>query len=334
MTQCVDSGSLLEERGGEPLDFLLKILAAGQPLSLQAHPNLQQAAEGFDRENALGIALDAPERNYKDRGHKPEMLVALTPFVALAGFRPLPESVALFQQLASTDDRVLASAFAEWLELLRNNLRDLFVKVSGLRGSLGELTAALAELDPVKFAGSEPQLTLVKELQNLYPGDPGIVITLLMNQVHLEPGQAVQVAAGEVHAYVSGLGVEIMASSDNVLRGGLTPKHINVEELQRVVVFAGQEPSVVTAKQLAAGLFEYPSNVSDFLLYRVEVSPSNLLIDLKLPQAAILLCTSGELVVSNSLSERQVLKRGQAAYLQGANFVSFSGSGQGFLATN
>jgi mannose-6-phosphate isomerase class I len=101
-----------------------------------------------------------------------------------------------------------------------------------------------------------------------------------------------------------------------------------------VVQFNGQEPSVVTANKLAAGLFEYPSNVSDYLLYRVEVSPSNLLVDLKLAKAAILLCTSGELAVSNSLGEREVLKRGQAAYLDGANFVTFSGSGQGFLATN
>lgn len=333
MTQCVGGGSLLEERGGEPLDFLLKILAAGQPLSLQAHPNLEQAADGFDRENALGIPLTAPERNYKDRGHKPEMLVALTPFVALAGFRPVPESVRLFEQLAAIDDSLLANEFSHWLTLLQTGLRNLFVELTNLRGSLDSVTSALARVEPSMVPGSEPQLQLVKQLQELYPGDPGIIISLLMNQVHLAPGEAVQVAAGQVHAYVSGLGVEVMASSDNVLRGGLTPKHINVNELLRVVDFRGEAAKVDQAKMLANGLFEYPSHVEDYLLYRLEVSPSNLLVDLKLPQAAVVLCTSGELAVSNSLGEREVIKRGQAAYLANANFVSFAGSGQGFLAT-
>lgn len=333
MTQCVGGGSLLEERGGEPLDFLLKILAAGQPLSLQAHPNLEQAADGFDRENALGIPLTAPERNYKDRGHKPEMLVALTPFVALAGFRPVPESVRLFEQLAAIDDSLLANEFSHWLTLLQTGLRNLFVELTNLRGSLDSVTSALARVEPSMVPGSEPQLQLVKQLQELYPGDPGIIISLLMNQVHLAPGEAVQVAAGQVHAYVRGLGVEVMASSDNVLRGGLTPKHINVNELLRVVDFRGEAAKVDQAKMLANGLFEYPSHVEDYLLYRLEVSPSNLLVDLKLPQAAVVLCTSGELAVSNSLGEREVIKRGQAAYLANANFVSFAGSGQGFLAT-
>jgi mannose-6-phosphate isomerase len=333
MTQCVGGGSLLEERGGEPLDFLLKILAAGQPLSLQAHPNLEQAADGFDRENALGIPLAAPERNYKDRGHKPEMLVALTPFVALAGFRPVPESVRLFEQLAAIDDSLLANEFSHWLTLLQTGLRNLFVELTNLRGSLDSVTSALARVEPSMVPGSEPQLQLVKQLQELYPGDPGIIISMLMNQVHLAPGEAVQVAAGQVHAYVRGLGVEVMASSDNVLRGGLTPKHINVNELLRVVDFRGEAAKVDQAKMLANGLFEYPSHVEDYLLYRLEVSPSNLLVDLKLPQAAVVLCTSGELAVSNSLGEREVIKRGQAAYLANANFVSFAGSGQGFLAT-
>jgi mannose-6-phosphate isomerase len=325
--------TLLELRENQPLDFLLKILAAGNPLSLQAHPNSEQAKIGFAKENSLGIALDAPNRSYKDDRHKPEMLVALTPFDALAGFRPVEESIALFRELASNTHPVIGLAFNEWLGLLKTGLQEFFVHVSHLRGQVDQVTAALAQLEPSVFGGNAVHLELVKELEMLYPGDPGIIVSLVMNHIHLEPEQAIQIGAGQVHAYVRGLGVEIMASSDNVLRGGLTPKHIDVDELQRVVVFEGVEPNVLHAKQLATGLFEYPRAVGDYLLYRLEVSATNLLADIKLPSAAIVLCTSGEIAVGNSLDERQVLRKGQAAYLDQAKFFSFSGSGTAYLAT-
>ena len=329
-----DQQTLLALRENQPLDFLLKILAAGNPLSLQAHPNAEQAQEGFARESSLGIALDATNRNYKDDRHKPEMLVALTPFDALAGFRPIAESEALFQKLASQTNPVLGSHFNDWLIALRGGLEEFFVLISQLRGQIDQVTLALAQLEPSMFGNDAVHIELAKELQILYPGDPGIVVSLLMNHIHLEPEQAIQIGAGQVHAYVRGLGVEIMASSDNVLRGGLTPKHIDVDELQRVVVFEGVQPKVLSAKQLATGLFEYPRAVRDYLLYRINVSATNLLADIKLPSAAIVLCTSGQVAVSNSLGEREVLSKGQAAYLDHANFVSFSGSGTAYLATS
>jgi len=326
--------TLLALRDNEPLSFLLKILAAGNPLSLQAHPNSQQAREGFARENTAGIPLSAHNRNYKDDKHKPEMLVALTPFEALVGFRPAAESYALFQALAESSNPILSGAFSGWLSVLKTGLDKFFVLVSQLRGELAEVTNALAQLDPSDFGRDGDHIELIKELQVLYPGDPGIVVSLLMNLMRLEPQQAVQIAAGQVHAYVRGLGVEIMASSDNVLRGGLTSKHIDVDEFRKVVVFAEVEPQTQRAKQLANGLFEYPRVVSDYLLYRIEVAATNLLADLKIPEAAIILCTSGEVAVGNSLGEREVLTRGQAAYLDQANFYSFSGSGTAYLATS
>ena len=150
----------------------------------------------------------------------------------------------------------------------------------------------------------------------------------------LQPGQAAQLGAGNIHAYVSGLGVEIMASSDNVLRGGLTPKHIDVDELASILDFSTQAPQVLAGKELVNGLFEYPRMVQDYLLYRVEVSGQNLLADLKIANPGIFLCTAGQVAVSDSTEQRVVLSRGQAAYLADAKFYSFTGSGTGFLATS
>lgn len=326
--------TLLQVRNNQQLDFLLKILAAGQPLSLQAHPNSAQAQAGFAKENFAGIPLDSPLRNYKDDKHKPEMLVALTEFEALAGFRPLHESKALFKELAENSNPVIASAFQEWAQTLDSGLQEFFVLISHQRGQVSQVTSALAKLNPQDFAQNSAHIGLLKVLEGLYPGDPGIVITLTMNYIQLQPEQAIQVAAGQVHAYLSGLGVEIMASSDNVLRGGLTPKHIDVDELQQVVEFQGVEPKVLLARKLATGLYEYPRAVSEYLLYRIEVASNNLLADIKLTSSAIVLCTSGEVAVSNSLGEREVLKKGQAAYLDQAKFFSFSGSGTAYLATS
>ena len=325
--------TLLSLREQKSLSFLLKILAAGQPLSLQAHPNAQQAVEGFAAENLLGIPLDAPNRNYKDDKHKPEMLVALTPFDALAGFRPIEESLLLFRTLATDASPVLSQAFAAWVPILERGIQEFFVFISGERGRVASITQELANLELGKYPEHSAHLQLVTELQELYPGDPGIIVTLLMNHMHLEPQQALQLSAGQVHAYVRGLGVEVMANSDNVLRGGLTPKHVDVAELQKVVIFEGAQNPVLSAKQLMTGLYEYPRLVEDYLLYRVEVSSMNLLADLKLQSEAIFLCTEGEVAVSNSLGEREVLRKGQAAYLADAKFFSFAGNGTGYLAT-
>jgi len=333
-------GSLLDIRAGKPLGFLLKILAAHTPLSIQAHPNAQQAAAGFARENALGIPLDAPNRNYRDDRHKPEMIVALTEFRSLSGFRPLSESVDLFSALAKVAD--VAKPFAQYSALLETGLQSLVQHLLQQRGQLRQVTAALALVaaDAQAIQASEAlqenlqHLQLATQLEELYPGDPGIVISLLMNLITLQPGQAAQLGAGNIHAYVSGLGVEIMASSDNVLRGGLTPKHIDVDELAAILDFSTQAPQVLAGKELVNGLFEYPRMVKDYLLYRVEVSGQNLLADLKIANPSIFLCTAGQVAVSDSTEQRVVLTRGQAAYLADAKFYSFTGSGTGFLATS
>ena len=331
--------SLLSLRDDQPLPFLFKILAAGQPLSLQAHPTSKQAVAGFERENALGIALDASNRNYKDARHKPEMLVALTEFHALAGFQDPADLQAEFELISKYASENLKPELAQWMTLLAQGIKPLFTHLMSIREWIApHITELVAACEQAVAAGEgskfEASLKLTTELQKLYPGDVGVAISLLMNYVVLQPNQAVQIAAGHIHAYLSGLGVEIMAASDNVLRGGLTPKHIDVAQLQKILKFEGGQVAPVEGRTLTRGLTAYDQDVDDYLLYRVDVSGDNLLADLELKEPSIILCTSGEVAVSDSLANREVLRRGEAAYVEGARLVTIAGSGSGFIATH
>lgn len=329
-----DNRTLGAALGGEQLPFLLKILAADSPLSIQAHPNSAQAVEGFARENAAGIGLHASDRNYKDDRHKPEMIVALTEFEALCGFKSTKQIRNLLESMLDPTDVSdgLTSIVKHWLELFsgQDGLQKLFVDITNRRGNLDGVTAELTQQ-----ANLSAQFELAKRLNLLYPGDPGVIIALLMNHVWLEPGQALYLPAGNIHAYLSGLGVEIMASSDNVLRGGLTEKHIDVAELEAVLNFEPNEPHLVKTRDLAKGLVEFETPVDDFILYRADLSGGVVLADLNIPGASIVLCTAGEIALSNSIEERVVLQRGEAAFLgSDAKKFSLAGSGTAFLATS
>lgn len=328
------SSTLLDHLGGHQLSFLLKILAADQPLSIQAHPNRPQAQEGYVRENSLGIDLGAVNRNYKDQNHKPEVIVALYEFEALCGFKPIDEIDQLFEDLETHSgvSEGFRNISATWRKLLQapDGLRKVFSDISSRRGNLDGFTAELTAM-----ADFEARFSLAERLNLLYPGDPGVVLALLMNHVHLEPGQALFLPAGNIHAYLSGLGVEVMAASDNVLRGGLTQKHIDIDELEKVVDFTPGRIPLVQPRELSSGLVQYPCNTDDFLLYKVEPSGERLMSDLQLDGEAVFLCTAGEVSVSNSLDERVILRRGEAAYMSAeARFFSVSGGGTVLLATS
>lgn len=336
-TRVVDSEQTLIDLRGKPLSFLFKILAAGQPLSLQAHPTLEQAREGFARENAAGIAIDSEVRNYKDDQHKPEMVVALTPFRALTGFREATETEVLLAKLQLHATGEMAVQLQLWRDLLAESIERLFTYLLEQRGTgvlLTEELVSTAErtLDSApEFAGN---LTLLPELQQLYAQDPGIVISLMLNFVELGEFEALQLGAGNIHAYLSGLSLEVMAASDNVLRGGLTPKHIDSAELIKVLNFTGAEVPKLHAKKIANGIFEYPRAVSDYQLYRFELTGQNLLADLNLPSDSIAICTSGEVSIYDSLGDTATIKRGEAAYLADARLFTLSGNGVIFVATN
>lgn len=253
-------GADVSERFGGELPFLMKILAAAQPLSLQAHPNRAQAEEGFEAEEDAGVPLAAPERSYKDRNHKPELIVALTPFTALCGFRPVEATLRLLAELG-------VEALGPCQRLLElkppeAGLRAVFVHLLGLEATeKRHLTAAVRRaVSRLVAEGMLPssehsaELSWTKRLSDLYPGDVGVVGALFLNLVHLEPDEGLYLPAGNLHAYLEGAGVEIMANSDNVLRGGLTPKSINAPELLRILRFDETRPVPLRPSAIGVGV--------------------------------------------------------------------------------
>ena len=317
------------------LPFLLKILAAGAPLSIQAHPNPAQAVEGFARENAAGIPITAANRNYKDDLAKPELIVSLTErFDALVGFSSpalIKEKFAELQEVSTSSK--LSEVLTRWVKWLdeQGGVRKVF---------LDALTSADCNevfiSDLIDSAEQCPALVdLVVHLAEHHGKDRGIATALLMNHLSLNRGEGVFVPAGMPHAYLSGLGVEVMLASDNVLRGGLTPKHIDVEELTKVLVFESTDPQLVRTKTLAVGFEKFDLPTPEFDFYRASVSSTNLLADLNLPGDAIVLCTEGSVALSNSQEERQVLNNGEAAFMAGdARSFSLTGNGSVFIAVS
>jgi mannose-6-phosphate isomerase len=319
------------------LPFLLKILAAAHPLSLQAHPTIDQARAGFARENALGIPLDAADRNYKDAFPKPELIFALSAtFDALCGFRPLAEVRDLLELLLSIDaqtedpqpledlfDRLFGST-AGADAALRATFEWLISSGSGVP-TLVSLVTRLAPLS------ADPSLATAAALAAEYPDDPGIVISLLLNRVTLTRGEALYLPAGNIHAYLNGLGVELMAASDNVLRGGLTPKHIDVPELVGVLDFTPVPVPYLRAVAPAAGVEVFVPDVPDFVLVRV--SGTDLDAGYTLTGPGIAICTSGEISIEGAASS-VTIGRGESVYVTPDEAsLRFTGSGELFLAT-
>ncbi|MEW1834468.1 mannose-6-phosphate isomerase, class I [Microbacterium sp. NPDC079995] len=325
-----DGRSLPEARaeaGNPPLPFLLKILAASSSLSIQAHPDLAQARAGFEEEEAAGIPRDAGHRIYRDDNHKPEVIVALSdPFRALVGLRPVADTLRLLDGLGASAG----------VERLRADLAGTDASAA-LRGVIEEVLSGRAEdivrdvSDAVIDAtvpGFEQELDVLRAIVRDFPGDAGIVVALLMNLVVLRPGEAVFAPAGVLHAYQDGLGVELMAASDNVLRGGLTPKHIDVPQLLRIVdTEPGPAPLLIPAEEGDGEVFD--AGVPDFLLLRYTLADDRVTVPLEGP--AIVLAASGE--VSVAVAERDVtLSPGTAAYAQDESSVTLSGRGVAYLA--
>ncbi len=251
------------------LPFLKKVLAAAQPLSIQTHPNIAQAEIGFARENDAGVPLDSPTRTYRDPNHKPELICALTPFDAKCGFRRVEQSRELVARLDTPGVAPLAARLAQQgddADVLADVLQWLLTMSPE---DASRLTNAV--VDAATTVGDGAWLTEIMwthRLQALYPGDPGVVVALLLNHFTLEPGEALFLEAGVLHAYVQGAGIEIMANSDNVIRGGLTPKHIDVAELSAVVDTTPIDPPV---QQPTSNEHTFDSPVREFSLTRLVI---------------------------------------------------------------
>ncbi len=283
------------------LPYLLKLLAAAQPLSLQTHPDAETASAGFARENADGVALHDPQRIYRDPFAKPELLCALTEFDTLCGFRPTAATEALLREIGA--DEAASALRHGGLEAV---VADLY---------LGALDA---QVMIAACAGHRSrEASLVTELNAMYPGEPSVAATLLLNRVLLQPGEAVYLGPGNLHAYLRGCGVEIMGASDNVVRGGLTTKHIDVAELLMVLRFEELADPVVRAVEVEPNRWCYPTPDAPFELWRLEVAD-------RLTHTSqgneLLLCTSGS---SGPLhrGETGFLTVGETVVLEGPSTV-------------
>jgi mannose-6-phosphate isomerase len=325
----IDGAGTLDEVTGGSLPYLLKLLAAAQPLSIQVHPTIPQAQDGWARESDL--PLDHPERNYRDANHKPELLVALSDrFEALSGLRPIARTLALLDGLGDSGG---VAALRARLEGEGDALRDTIEWL--LDGSAGEAVASIiaAVVDAAPAAEGEwrSAVRAVARIAETYPGDPGVVVALLMNHLVLRRGEGVFLRAGLLHAYLSGLGVEIMAASDNVLRGGLTPKRIDVPELLSIVdTTPGEVP--VLRPQLSGAITTYEVPVKDFALRRVTLEGATIALPVTGP--TMVLATAGSVRVESAQGGVRDLAVGAAAFVSGpADEVRISGPGEAFVAT-
>lgn len=294
----ISDGRPLAERSGE-LPYLLKLLAAAQPLSLQTHPNEQQATAGFNRERREGVTPEA--RLYRDQHAKPELLCALSTFDALCGFRPIVATVALLRDLGLDDVAGLLAS-----EGLHATVASVY------RGQFDQ--AALIEQCRTHRS---PAAQLATRLAQLYPGDPSVIVTLLLNRVQLKRGEAIFLGPGNLHAYLSGTAVEVMGASDNVIRGGLTNKTIDVDELLRILRFEVLDDPVLSAIEVANGQWRYPVLDAPFEVWRFEITDS---LTHTAASRELLLCTDGD---SGALGRGAAgyLARGESVALQGPSTV-------------
>ena len=308
---------------GPRLPFLLKILAAGAPLSLQVHPDLAQAKEGYDDEERRGIPVDAGHRNYKDANHKPELVCALTEFDGLCGFRDPLRAAELLDGLG-------VDTLKPYVDLLHAHPEE---------AALREVLTAILTADREEMARTVTEAAAAcdrlggayapyADIAHHYPGDPGVIAAMLLNHVRLQPGEALFLGAGVPHAYLDGLGVEIMANSDNVLRCGLTPKHVDVPELLRIVRFEAGGPGVLRPEAGPDGEEVYETPIDEFRLSRYVLPAGGTTRDLTLTTPQILLCTAG----SVRAGEHE-LSPGASVFVPAGEKAEVSGTGTLFRAT-
>lgn len=319
---------------GTQLPFLMKVLSARHPLSLQVHPSRDQAEAGFAAEEAAGVPITAPHRVYRDSWPKPEILVALEEFHTLCGFRDPALTIALFEDLDAGPivERILGPLRARGGPA---GLQEVFLQVLAMKEQQGDvvdavLAAAVVQREEPGELGDFARTAL--ELDDAFPGDPGILAALLMNRVVLQPGQGLYTPAGLMHAHLRGTGIEVMASSDNVIRGGLTTKHIAIDELVRVVDFGWAEPEVIDPTQTSTGVFDYPTHCDEFDVWRLEVGTGPL--QLPAPEGArIALVTHGTVSLTDATHTLE-LGKGDSVFIPANNpTITATGEAQVFLAS-
>ncbi|MEZ9207070.1 mannose-6-phosphate isomerase, class I [Vibrio splendidus] len=306
-------GDYTANRYGQ-LPYLFKVLAARTPLSIQVHPNKRNSEIGFERESAQGIALSAGNRNYKDPNHKPELVYAVTVYKAMNGFRPIADIIALFDEVnieALSDDVGMLTQAPD-----SHGLKALFTSVLTLTGDKKD--AVFEQLsrhyDRADLSTNISQaLEYSQNFANQYPDDNGILAPLLLNIIELQPGEAMFLHAETPHAYVEGTALEVMASSDNVLRAGLTPKHIDVEQLIQNTTFASIVPEQLKIEPIKReGYVHFPIPVDDFGFDIFNVTQEQRTVFTR--SAEIVMCIAGEVKVESD-TQSILLKKGESLFV-------------------
>lgn len=304
----------LAEVAGE-LPFMMKILSAARPLSIQVHPQAAQAEAGYAEEEAAGVPLDAPHRVYKDPRPKPEMVYALSTFDSLVGFRPTAEILRVLSPLSSPVMQPLTT-------YLRRNpgfagIVRLVQRLLGNPPSATEVGAVVAECRRALEQGIDVKRAYATavEIAEHFPGDVGVLISLMLNRLTLQPGEAAYLEAGIIHAHLSGMCLEVMVSSDNVLRAGLTTKHVQPDELVRCLTEGMSRVARVTPRLFGLSTDVFSPGPGDFALSLTQVSPADSE-GVLLPAHGdrLLVCTGGEVIVANLAGETLRLRRGDVAY--------------------
>lgn len=302
------------------LPYLFKILAVKKPLSIQVHPNKEQGFVGYARENLLEIPLDAPERNYRDPNGKPELLYALSSFSLLCGFRPLDEIKRL---LCILTPRI----FAE-LELAELTLKSLFAKIISMTDT--QTATALAEtLQNADQLGDRLVIDWIRRLAVEFSGDIGVIMPAMLNPVILKEGQAIAVPPRMPHAYLHGLGLELVGNSDNVLRCALTPKHKDLQELLNVTEFVPRSQPLVEPKALNPQEMEYYVDQGSFVLNKIFMPVQGQVYHHKLHGPEILLCTQGKFQITRQGRKTPMdIRQGQSVFVSyGVGGYNLKGQG-------
>ena len=302
-------GESVAKRFSNDLPFLFKVLAAAEPLSIQAHPNRDQAREGFANENLQKIPLNAFNRNYKDQNHKPEIICALEPFWALKGFRRVEEIVLLM-------DKIAARALEQDLSALRKRpdkegLKTFFRALIMMEKAPRTKALMEAAEQSEKLACDDPAFEWVVKLSESYPGDIGILSPILLNLVHLQPGEAMNIPAGELHAYLEGAGIELMANSDNVLRGGLTPKNVAVSELLNILSFKAGTARLLRPDQRADCEGVYETDTDEYNLSVLDIHEGDFFKSPRKRSVEIMICIEGDARITDlGMGDVLSLKKG------------------------
>ncbi|ENL1284335.1 mannose-6-phosphate isomerase, class I [Vibrio parahaemolyticus] len=302
------------------LPFLFKILAAEHALSIQVHPSKQDAEIGFEKEQSAGIPLNASHRNYKDPNHKPELVYALTSYQAMNGFRSYAEIIEAFSLCDIDELRAPLDAFKH--EANSQGLRDFFVHILTMEGETKEraLKQLLAHASRQSEQSTDSEqgtdsdvFQLILDLSTQYPGDVGLFAPLLLNVITLQPGEAMFLSARTPHAYIKGTGLEIMANSDNVLRAGLTPKHMDVEELVKCTDFVPKPFNSLVLEPNANGCQSlYPVPVADFS-FSILNQPNNEVVEAN--SAEILMAIDADLTLISDNGETLTAAKGQSVFV-------------------